>query len=79
MYLNAETKASLERILGRPLEDISAMNFDEEVRFVEQKTKKPLIFSKKADARMSGRGNPLLVRRRIVTMQDVDKKMSELK
>lgn len=79
MYMNAETKASLERILGRPLEEISAMDFEEEVRFVEEKTKKPLVFSKTADPRINGRGNPLLVRRRIVTMQDVDKKMSELK
>lgn len=79
MYLNAETEASLERILGKPLKDISAMDFEEEIHFVEEKTKKPLIFSKTADSRMSGRGNPLLVRRRIMTMQDVDKKMSELK
>lgn len=79
MYLNIETKASLECILGRPLEEISAMDLDEEVRFVEERTKKPLIFSKTADPRMNGRGNPLLVRRKIMTMQDVDKKMSELK
>lgn len=79
MYLNTETKASLERILGKPLEEISAMDLDEEVRFVEERTKKPLIFSKTADPRMNGRGNPLLVRRKIMTMQDVDKKMSELK
>lgn len=79
MYLKSETKASLESILGRPLEEISAMDFDEEVCFVEKKTQKPLLFSKKADPRMSGRGNPLITRRKITTMKDVDKKMSELK
>ena len=79
MYMNAETKASLERILGKSLEEISAMDFDEEVRFVEEKTKKKQDFSKLVDPRINGRGNPLLVRRRVMTMQDVDKKMSELK
>ena len=49
MYMNAETKASLERILGKSLEEISAMDFDEEVRFVEEKTKKKLTFSKIVD------------------------------
>ena len=42
-------------------------------------TKKKLTFSKIVDPRINGRGNPLLVRRRVMTMQDVDKKMSELK
>lgn len=79
MYMKAETKASLESILGKKLEEIANMDFDEEVRFVEEKTKKALNFSKKTDFRMSGRGNPLITRRKIITMQDVDKKMSELK
>lgn len=79
MYLKAETKVSLESILGKPLREISEMNFEEEVRFVVEKTKKPLVFSKIVDSRMSGRGNPLITRRKITTIKDVDKKMSELK
>ncbi len=79
MYLKTETKLSLESILGKTLKEISEMDFDDEVRFVEQKTKKPLIFSKKIDPRIPGRGNPLIIRRKITTMRDVDKKMLELK
>ena len=79
MYLKAETKVSLESILGKPLREVSEMDFEEEVRFVVEKTKKPLVFSKKVDSRMSGRGNPLITRRKIATMRDVDRKMSELK
>lgn len=79
MYLKAETKVSLESILGKSLKEISEMDFDQEVRFVEEKTNKPLVFSKKVDSRMSGRGNPLITRRKITTMKDVDRKMSELK
>lgn len=79
MYLKAQTKASLESIIGKSLKEISDMDFDDEIRFVEKKTKKPLLFSKKIDTRMSGRGNPLITRKRIFTMQDVEKKLSELK
>lgn len=79
MYLTEATKVSLESILGKPLEEISEMDFEEEIRFVEEKTKKPLVFSKKVDTRMSGRGNPLITRRRITTLEDVENKMSRLK
>jgi len=79
MYLTEATKVSLESILGKPLEEISEMDFEEEIRFVEERTKKPLVFSKKIDTRMSGRGNPLITRRRITTLEDVENKMSRLK
>lgn len=79
MYLKKETKASLESILGKPLKEISEMSFDEEIKFVERKIKKKLQFSKKVDFRMSGRGNPLITRKRIMTMRDVEKRMSRLK
>lgn len=79
MYLSKETRASLEQILGKKLEEIAKMDFDEEKQFVEAKTKKPLVFSKNVDPRMSGRGNPLLTRRKIITLQDVDKKILGMK
>lgn len=79
MYLNNKTKAGLERIIGKSLKEISEMSLDEEINYVEQKTRKSLIFSKKTDNRIYRRGNPLLVRGRICTMQDIDKKISELK
>ena len=44
MYLKAQTKASLESIIGKSLKEISDMDFDDEIRFVEKKTKKPLLF-----------------------------------
>ena len=79
MYLQEETKRSLESIIGKPLNEVSEMNFDEEVCYVETVTKRPLDFSKKTDSRMTGRGNPLITRRRIMTMKDVDKRISEMK
>lgn len=79
MYMNEETKASLEGLLGKPLREISEMDFDQELRFVEERTNKLPVFSKRADSRMSGRGNPLITRRKIATLQDVDRRLRELK
>ena len=54
------------------------MDFDEEIFYVERKTGKAVKYSKNRDDRMVGRGNPLIVRRRIATMEDVDKKLKKL-
>lgn len=78
MYLSKETKQSLEKILGKRVEEISEMDFDEEIFYVERKTGKAVKYSKNRDDRMVGRGNPLIVRRRIATMEDVDKKLKKL-
>lgn len=79
MLLKKETQNTLERIIGRPMSEISQMDAQEEIRFVESKTKRPLVFSKVGDHRMRGRGNPYITRRKFCTMEDVDKKIAELK
>lgn len=79
MILKTETQNTLERIIGKPIYEVSQMDAQEEIRFVESKTKKPLEFSKAVDYRMRGRGSPYIIRRRFCTMADVDKKISELK
>lgn len=79
MLLKKETQNTLERIIGKPISEISQMDVQEEIHFVEAKTKKPLVFSKIVDYRMRGRGNPYIIRRRFCTMADVDKAISELK
>lgn len=55
------------------------MGADEENDFVYSKIGRRPIFSKTPDARMRGRGNPLIARRRICTMEDIDKRILELK
>lgn len=79
MYLTEETKLTLERNIGKPLSEISEMDFEEEKRYVEKKIKRPLVFSKKCDKRMVGRGSPLIVRKRICSIEEIDKKIEELK
>lgn len=79
MSLSKDVKTALEEIIGLSLEEVSKLDFDEEKNYVETKTKKALRFSKKVDPRITGRGNPLIIRRRITTMEDIDKRIMELK
>ena len=70
---------TLERIIGKSADDLKKMDLIEEKSFVEEKTGKNLIFSKKMDSRMTGRGNPLIIRRRISTMSDIDQMIARMK
>lgn len=72
MYLNNETKKILERAIGKSIVDISKMNIEDEIKFVESKFGSPPHFSQIMDKRVQGRGNPLLSRRRICTMEEID-------
>ena len=75
--MSSDTKKMLEKILGMTVEQINEMSFDDEKDYVEKKVGKKIIFSKKRDKRMVSRGNPLLVRRRIITMEEIDNKISK--
>lgn len=79
MYLNQRTRDTLERIIGKSADDLKQMDLMEEKDFVEEKTGKKLSFSKKMDSRMTGRGNPLIIRRRISTMSDIDQMIARMK
>ena len=73
MYLTAETKNSIMRALGRDITQNRFMSMPEEMAFVKERTGHAPHFSKEYDPRMQGRGNPLISRRRICTMEDVNK------
>ena len=77
--LDQRTRDTLERIIGKSADDLKKMDLIEEKSFVEEKTGKNLIFSKKMDSRMTGRGNPLIIRRRISTMSDIDQMIARMK
>lgn len=79
MYLNDRSKAHLERVIGKPIKEIAQMDLREEIRYVEEKTQRPLVYSTQTDHRIKGRGSPLIARRRLFTMADVDKRIEELK
>lgn len=78
MYLTKKTKDTVKRIVGKSVEDISKMDMDEELALVESKIKRPVVYSTKPNARISSRGNPLIVAGRIKTMDEINKRIAEL-
>ena len=79
MYLNGKTKKILEKTLGLSLAEISGMTAEEEKKFVKTKSGAEPYFSKIVDKRINGRGNPLLSRRKICTLEDVNTWLRELR
>lgn len=79
MYLHNDTKQILENFIGKSILELSKMDMAEELSFITSKNGNPPIFSKKADIRMQGRGNPLMSRKRICTMEEIDKKILEMR
>lgn len=75
MFLKGDTKRILERALGITVKELAAMSYDEENTFIEKKLGRKPIFSKIIDPRMSARGNHLLLRKRIATMEEIDAKI----
>lgn len=79
MFLNEKTRQLLEKTIGKSISELKVMTFDEEVAYATKKYGRAPVFSKKVDKRMIGRGNPLIARKRICTMDDIDKRIMELK
>lgn len=79
MFLNEKTKQLLEKTIGKSIAELSDMSFDEEIDYATKKYGRAPIFSKRPDRRMTGRGNPLIARKRICTMEEIDKRIMELK
>lgn len=75
MYLRDDTKQILEKALGITVKDLAAMSCDEENLFVEKRIGRKPIFSKIIDHRISTRGNHLLLKKRITTMDEIDAKI----
>ena len=79
MYLQNDTKKILEKFIGKSILELSEMDLVEETSFINSKIGRTPIFSKNVDIRMQGRGNPLMSRKRIGTMEDIDKKVLEMR
>lgn len=72
------TKKNIERSLGISLEAFSAMTAEEEKRWITQKTNNKISYSKHRRHGIIGRGNPLLARRKIRTIEDISRKSHDL-
>lgn len=79
MYVMSElTKKNVERVVGVSVEQIKRMTPAEEREIIERKISVPLGFSSKRRYGIVGRGNPLLSRRRIRSLEDVDNRSKRL-
>lgn len=75
MYTISNTaKSNIERVVGLSMDKIKSLSFQEEQQWVESRTKKKICFSKKRKRGVAGSGNPLLVHKKIRTIEDLDKK-----
>ena len=79
MYLTKKTEQLLEKRLGKNIKEIRNMSLEDEIAFIEKRTGKRLMFSKKVDKRMMSRGNPLLAQGKIPTKRDEEKWFKKLK
>jgi len=77
--ISEEAKKILEKNIGLPLDQVSELSVYEEMSIVKAKTGKHLTFSKEYDPRIIGRGNPLLARRKITTIEEINAKIDALR
>lgn len=79
MYrISNTTKINLEKALGISLTEFNAMSAEQERQWIEKKIGGPLVFGKKRRYGIVGRGNPLLARRKIRTLDDMERKSKDL-
>lgn len=80
MYkINNSSQKILEKMLGKKYREIVDMDYDDEISYIQKKNNRKLVFPNKMDHRKVGRGNPLLSRRRIKTMDKVNAGLSRIK
>jgi hypothetical protein len=76
--ITKEAKITLEKGIGLSLSQIYELNVNDEIVFVNAKTGKNVRFTKNSDSRRIGRGNPLLARRKITTIEEINAKIGAL-
>ncbi|MCR4721625.1 MAG: hypothetical protein K5655_07860 [Lachnospiraceae bacterium] len=79
MFLNEKTKYLLEKTVGKSITEMTLMTFDEELGYATEKYGNRPAYSKKIDQRITSRGNPLISRKRMCSMEELDKRILELK
>ena len=75
--LSDEAKQVIADTLGLAVGKVSELDFDEEVKIVQKRTGKKLLFPKNVDLRKIGRGSPLVAEGRITTNDDIERKIEE--
>ena len=76
--IGEEARKTLEKNIGLSLNKVCELTFLEEITHVKAKTGENLYFSRNYDSRKAGRGNPLLSRRKITTIEEINTKIDIL-
>lgn len=77
--IKSRTKRNIEHSIGLPMSKITNMSIEEEIEYIEKKSGKKVVFQKTKDSRKMSRGNVLLSLGRIMTINDVNKKLDKIK
>jgi hypothetical protein len=77
--LGKEMQDVISRRLGIPFNDVLNLTPDEADALVCSKIGHMPVYGKKRDPRRIGRGSPLLARRKIKTLEDLEKEKDVLK
>jgi len=77
--MSERTKKNLSTCVGVPFEHIISLSLEDEIGLASKKYGKKIAFSKKRNSGFVGRGNPLLARKKIRTIQDVEKKIARVR
>lgn len=79
MYtMSALTKENVERVIGMKIGQLNNMTAEEEQAWVKKRSNQKIVFSKTRRHRVIGRGNPLVSRRKIRTLADLDARSKEI-
>jgi hypothetical protein len=79
MYtLKSITKHNIETCVSLSFSELVDMDYDDEINLLKPVNRGEITFPAKRDFRKIGRGNPLLARRRFRTMEEVDRRLSEI-
>ena len=74
MYIMSnKTKKNIERVVGLPFSQIQQLDLSEEKKWLQKKCQFN-GFTKRVRYAIIGRGNPLLARKKIRTIEDLNKK-----
>ena len=76
--IGKEAQRVLERDIGLTMSQIYDLDVPDEIAYVQAKTGKPLTFPQILDTRKIGRGNPLLARGKVTTMEEVNAKIDAM-
>lgn len=70
---------SISRITGASSDQMLKMDIYHEIDHVQNHNGRKLVFSTKRDVRRLGRGNPLIARRKMRSIEKVDERMKKIR